>query len=189
MFRAVALKPVVSKSKIKDLKWFLIVPLCLILSVNACKDEAIESKIPKIEFNSVSVYKDIRSRDSMVVLQISYEDGNGDIGLSEGDTFPPFNYGNTAFYNLFVSYYVKTGNVFQKIVYPSTSDTIHFNQRFPTLNFSSKEKKVSGIMDLRIPASPYPGINPTAVKFRISMLDKSLNHSNEVESGEIALQH
>ncbi|MCB9251462.1 MAG: hypothetical protein H6605_03295 [Flavobacteriales bacterium] len=145
--------------------------------------------MPELEFNHVNLYKNKQGADSMLVFNLSYSDGNGDIGLSESDSLPPFNFGGGYFYNLFVTYFVKKGNVYRKILNPSTNDTIDFNQRIPRLNLSKKDKKIEGTFDLRIPASPYPGIKPDTVRFEFRIADRSLNTSPLVSSGDVILKH
>jgi len=160
----------------------------LLISLVTCKEDPDISKTPEISFESLSLYKNISGKDSMIVLRINYKDGDGDLGLNGSDTFPPFNYGNMAYYNLFVTYEVKNGNTWEKILNPSTNDTIKYNQRFPRLNFTNKNKHITGYMDLKIPATPYPGIKPQNVRFGFIMMDRALNKSNFAGSGDIFLK-
>lgn len=155
----------------------------------SCNPDSVSSEIPEISFGSVTVYKNITQKDSMVVLSINYKDGDGDIGLSESDSFPPFNYKNVGFYNLLVSYKVRKKSVWQKILIPGSEDTLNFDQRFQRLNPNDKKRTVSGNMELRIPASPYPGILPDSIKLSFQMLDRKMHKSAIVESTEIKLKH
>lgn len=157
--------------------------------VLGCKPDAPVSEIPEISFNSALVYKNRAGKDSMIVLSINYKDGDGDLGLSIGDTFPPFNFGNQGYYNFLVGYKVKKNNIWQSILIPGTADTLQYNQRFERLNFSQKKKIISGDMDLRIPASPYPGVFPDTIKLISQIMDRKLHRSNVVESKEIKLKH
>ncbi len=154
-----------------------------------CKTDQVVSEIPEISFESVSVYKNMSGKDSILVLSIKYKDGDGDLGLSVGDTFPPYNFGGEGFYNLLVGYKIKKNNIWQNILVPGSSDTLQFNQRFQRLNLSEKKKMVSGNLDLRIPASPYPGVFPDTIKFTGQMIDRKLHRSNLVESSAIKLKH
>lgn len=155
----------------------------------SCNPDSVISEIPEISLGSVTVYKNIAQKDSMIVLSINYKDGDGDIGLEAGDTIPPFNYKSEGYYNLLVTYKIKEGNDWKKIVISGSSDTLNFNQRFERLNKSDKSRAVSGTIDLRIPASPYPGIFPDTIKLSCQMLDRKMNKSSIVESTEIKLKH
>ncbi len=154
-----------------------------------CNTDPVLSEIPEVSFESVSVYKNMAGKDSMIVLKINYKDGDGDLGLSQSDTFPPFNFGSPVFNNFFVNYKVKTGNSWQNILIPGTADTLNFNQRIQRLNLSNKDKAVKGSIDLRIPASPYPGLKPDTIKLISYLLDRKLHKSNLAESNEIYLKH
>lgn len=163
--------------------------LFLILFYSGCKDEQLISEIPEISFNSYKLYQNKAGRDSMIILTINYRDEDGDLGLSAGDSFPPYNYGNSGFFNFFVQYSIKNASNWEPFIIPGRSDTLNFNQRIPRLNSTEKGRSVTGAIDLNIPASPYPGIKPAFVKFRCWMLDRKLNKSNVVESSEINLKH
>ena len=125
----------------------------------------------------------------MIILTINYKDGDGDLGLSDSDTLPPYNYGNVGFYNFLVSYEMKKNNIWKRIIIPGSSDTLNFNQRFERLNKSDKVKKVAGTIDLRIPASPYPGILPDTIRLECKMMDRRLHNSNSAMSNDIYLKH
>ena len=125
----------------------------------------------------------------MVILNINYKDGDGDLGLDENDSFPPFNFGSKDFYNLKIDYKMKQNNQWKKIVLPISNDTIEFNQRFLRLNKSGKKKAVLGNIEIRIPASPYPGIKPDTIQLICKMADRGLNYSNLITSKDIILKH
>jgi len=154
-----------------------------------CTKDFVSSIIPEISFQSATVYKNRMGSDSIVILNINYKDGDGDLGLSESDTFPPYNFGNIGFYNLLVSYEVKNGNSWKKIILPGSGDTLHFNQRFERLNKSDKEKAVTGFIEIRIPAIPYPGIEPDTIRLVSQVMDRKLRLSNMAISNDIYLKH
>lgn len=154
-----------------------------------CNTDPVISEIPEINFESVTLYKNRAGKDSMIILTLNYKDGDGDVGLSEADSLPPFNFGSAGFYNLLVGYKIKKNTIWQNIILPGGSDTLNFNQRFQRLNTSSKSKAVSGTIDLRIPASPYPGIFPDTVKLVSQMVDRKFHKSNITESSAINLKH
>lgn len=125
----------------------------------------------------------------MMVFTINYSDDDGDLGLNPDDTLPPFHFKGAAYYNLLVDYEIKEGNEWKKVINPSTLDTIRYHQRFPRLNPTTERKKVAGTLDLRINATPYPGIKPEWVRFRFKMTDRALHQSNSISSGDINLKH
>ena len=60
---------------------------------------------PKIQLESIVQLKDIMGKDSVIQLSISYSDADGDIGLSDSDTFPPFNFSSEFYHNLPIKYF------------------------------------------------------------------------------------
>ena len=64
------------------------------------------SNVPKISLNEVSLLQDTIGKDSLIVLVIGFQDGDGDIGLTGRDTAAPFNFGSPYFHNLPVTYLV-----------------------------------------------------------------------------------
>lgn len=172
----------------RDLKLFSSILVLLIICF-ACNSDPAYPEIPEINLESVKVYKNRLGKDSMIILNIKYTDGDGDLGLDENDTMPPFNFGNIGFYNLTIGYEAKKDNNWQKIIIPLSSDTIQFNQRFVRLNKTNKTKTILGNMEVRIPASPYPGIKPDTIRLICRMSDRKLHYSKTVISSEINLKH
>ena len=66
---------------------------------------------PKIELESVIQHKDILGKDSVIQLNISYSDADGDIGLSDTDTLPPFNFSSDFYHNLPIKFLVMNSQV------------------------------------------------------------------------------
>ena len=52
------------------------------------------------------------------VLYISYTDGDGDIGLDQGDTGFPYQSGGPYYYNFFITYYECDHGVFTEVPLP-----------------------------------------------------------------------
>lgn len=159
------------------------------LLVSGCNTDPVLSVIPEISFESVTIHKNIAGKDSLIILSINYKDGDGDLGLSVNDTMAPFNLGGEGFFNFLVGYKVLKNNAWQNILIPGSSDTLNFNQRFERLNPTEKKRTVSGIIDLRIPASPYPGLFPDTIKLVSQMMDRAMHKSNVSESTPILLKH
>ena len=154
-----------------------------------CKKEPTGSSFPEISYEASFVYKDKLGKDSMLILSIGYKDDEGDLGLSSQDTLPPFNFGNSGFYNLNVSVEEQKSNIWMPIIIPATKDTLNFNQRFGRLLDGNKPKKIMGVIDMRIPAQPYPGIKPSLVKFKVYIYDRKMHKSNTITTNAIFLQH
>ncbi len=161
---------------------FLFVFLMLIAS---CSKKEDLPDVPYISFvQSELVFNPDLGIYDRAVLVFSYEDGNGDIGLTGADTIPPYDY------NLLVDFYELQNGVWKKIVlrwYDPESlkwDTLNMNGRIPVLTPEGNYKGIKGEIYDTVFAYNFNSAFDT-VKYRISILDRALNQSNFIESEPI----
>jgi hypothetical protein len=167
-----------------------VVTLLLLMILVSCKTETVGlSDIPRIEFESFRVIKSVTGADSLVEITIYYEDGNGDIGLSQTDTAPPFNYGGLYYHNLPIIYLVNKNGVYEEVKHPSTNE-LYGNQheRIPVLSEDGIDKAITGTIKVLLTANPYD-TNPEDVQFEIKLIDRELNISNSVITPSLQLIH
>ena len=126
------------------------------------------------------------------VLSISYTDGDGDLGLKPRDTFPPFNRGSEYYYNFIVKYYEKQNGEFVEVPLLSWNpdeqkyDTITFNSRFPWLTPDHGNMAIKGVIqDTMYVNNPLSDFD--TIKFKVSIYDRALHLSNEIETPEIVV--
>lgn len=124
------------------------------------------------------------------VLEFSYTDGDGDLGLSDSDTDPPFNFGGDYYYNLIIKYYEKQNGVFVEVPLLSWNpdslfyDTLTFNGRFPELTPQSGNLSIKGVFqDTVFIYNPLSDFD--TIKFKAYIYDRALHKSNEIETEEI----
>jgi len=163
----------------------------LLLALAACQKPVEYPIEPKIAYEGFTYlfYTDT-TFSGEGVISFSYTDGDGDLGLDDYDTLPPFGYRDAHYYNMEVDYLKCVNGVFVKTPLlswnPQTQsfDTISFNARFTRLRDSEEPKAISGKMDYRLvvqnPFSP----NDT-VKFEIRILDRALHVSNAIQTEAI----
>jgi hypothetical protein len=164
----------------KKIVCFLIL---IVVVLSACKKPVRYSDIPKIEFISINKYQDEMIKDG-AMLTFSFQDGNGDIGLNNNDTFPPFNPKSTYYYNFFCDYYEKQNGVFKKIDSIEVNGKMlpfNLNARIPRLSYLPEES-INGEIYLIMPfyydtSSPY---NDT-IGLTFYIVDRKLNKSNMEE--------
>lgn len=102
----------------------ILILFLFVVILSACKVDVNYSIIPEIHTPSYTLEKDHLGKDSVVILQFSFKDGDGDIGLEEKDSVPPNNK------NVFVDYFEKESDgIFRKQLVPFTKDTLNFNSR------------------------------------------------------------
>jgi hypothetical protein len=147
----------------------MVVVLC------GCKKPVIYSDIPNIKFISIVKYQDTYVKDG-AILAFSVQDGEGDIGLNDTDTYPPFDTLSVYYYNFFCDYYEKRNGFFEKIELPG-----NLNARIPRLSNLSKES-IHGEIYVTMPfyydhTSPYKD----TIQLKFYIVDRKLNQSNVEE--------
>ncbi len=124
------------------------------------------------------------------IVSFSYTDGDGDLGLDDSDTLPPFGFHDAHYYNMVVDYLKCVNGEFVKTPLlswnPQTQsyDTVTFNARFRRLRDTDEPKAISGTMDYQLtvqnPLSP-----DDTIKFEIRILDRALHESNVIQTEAI----
>ncbi len=115
------------------------------------------------------------------ILSISYQDGNGDIGLNPSDTFPPYQRNGPYYYNYVITYFEKQNGVFKQV-----DLMIPFSLRIPVLTPNDPNKAIKGFIVDTIGLYP-PPLHDT-IKFEAFIYDRALNKSNVITTPEIILR-
>lgn len=163
--------------------------ILMIMFFYGCKKQEVVSPIPTLTFVGFDQIKNVSDKDSSGVLRLAFTDGDGDMGLSPSDTFPPFNYGSKFYFNFFINYFEKQNGEWIKIVLPPIEpggDTLTNNSRIPDLTPVGQNKVLQGDLNFELftnnPFSPYD-----TIKYEVTIVDRALNRSNMVSTGEIYL--
>ncbi|MFZ1688550.1 MAG: hypothetical protein WAU70_14065 [Flavobacteriales bacterium] len=141
---------------------------------------------PAIAFKSFGQYADSAS------LVVTFTDGDGDIGLSEDQTDPPFDSASVYYYNFYMDYYLREAGTW---VFKSA-----LGHRLPVITPTGQNKALEGeiarrIETVQIPGFPQPwyGVLTDAdegdtIRFDVRLIDRALHTSNTVSTGDIVLQ-
>lgn len=139
------------------------------------------SVIPTLTFQKIEKLQN-NGKDSIVFIYVDYTDGDGDIGLEDSDTLPPFQFPSKYSKNLFISVFKVENGQSLPILIPLTTDTINFNDRMKTLTPTGKNKSISGTIKLNINPVPFLGVFPDSMFYTIQIVDRKLNLSNVVRT-------
>lgn len=118
--------------------------------------------------------------DSLGAVKFSFTDGDGDLGLNQGDTLGVFGPGQPYFYNLFVNYFEKQNGEYVNVV-----PAIPFHVRFKRLSSDGGNGELAGEMEVGItarPSTPYD-----TIRYEIYIVDRSLQHSDTIVTPDIIL--
>ncbi len=150
------------------------------LLVYGCFKDQNYSEVPEIEFIDF-----VQVGDS-AKLSFSFQDGEGDIGLSDDQIIAPFNPDSKYYYNVYMVYYEKddvNGWVVGKDI---NGDSIIFKNRIKPI-YIGKPKGLKGKIIATIEPifyNPFSTQSDT-IKYKIQLIDRALHSSNWVESNEI----
>ena len=141
---------------------------------------------PQISFKNylIGYTTDILGNSAKVVaLTFSFSDGDGDIGLGDADTIPPFDRGGKYYYNLVVTKFKKNNGIFTEVV--ENSDSIGYSYRIQPFPGVRNKKAIKGDIDVNI--NIYQSTGKDTMKFKLFMYDRSLHKSNVITTPEITL--
>jgi len=169
---------------------YILVFLLLAAMISACKKYEDYPPEPAIEFMDFTKLRDAQGIDQRGVLRFSFSDGDGNIGLYNSDTLPPYDY------NLFIRYFEKQNGTFREVflitpnyINDSTIvyDTATFNGRIPILTPAGKNKAISGeIEDTLFVNNPLSAFD--TIMFEVYIKDRELNVSNTIQTPPIIVK-
>ena len=163
----------------------------VLLLIAACRERVEYPVEPHIAYKGFTyIFNADSTFSGEGIVSFSYTDGDGDLGLDNGDTLPPFGPNDAHYYNMVVDYMKCVNGVFEKIpllswnVQTQTYDTVSFNARFRRLRDSEDPKAISGTIDYTLPVQNPLSPNDT-IKFEIHILDRALHESNVIQTDPI----
>lgn len=174
------------------------IALSLLLLVAAACQKPVEYPIePQIAYTGFTyLFNDDSTFYGEGVISFAYTDGDGDLGLDDGDTLYPFGFNDPHYYNMEVDYLKLENGVFVKtpllsphvLTSPSDTlvlyDTVTFNARFRRLRETEEPKAISGTIDYKLTVQNPFSPNDT-IKFEIRILDRALHVSNTIQTEPI----
>lgn len=117
------------------------------------------------------------------IVSFTFTDGDGDIGLNDNETAPPYDTSSYYYYNLYLDYYEKDDvNGWQRGL-DLAGDSISFKYRIERLEIKGKQRGMKGTVDVNISSyrNPFSSQSDT-ILFKIRLIDRALNVSNTIET-------
>ncbi|MBL7934221.1 MAG: hypothetical protein JNM51_00245 [Bacteroidia bacterium] len=153
-------------------KYLLILVICSGF-ISACIKKTSYATTPEIEYKAFYPY----IGDS-ADIQVKFKDGNGDIGVSKGDTTRTF----------WLTYYYKDSVTNKYVGYyrPLFNDTLKTGYVVNAPDDSYKGKAISGDISIRIPRTRHITA-VKSIKYVIYMFDEAGNKSNVITTPELNL--
>lgn len=144
----------------------------LLIVLVSCDKDKVYPDTPVITMSDKQTYV------SPVKMIIDFTDGDGDIGLDEGDTLPPYEYTeepfNKYYYNLLLYYYEKNDSIWEEVPLP-----VPYFYRIPVITPRGQNKALNGEIDVDI---SLPFNRPDSIRFEIVLIDQALRESNRLQT-------
>jgi hypothetical protein len=163
----------------KHLVYILFFVLVVSSILPSCIKEKQFSIIPAIEFKQYITYG-LDSADCI----IKFKDGDGDIGILDGDTTSPNDFRMKYLYLDTLSHTFKPYNA---NLGSSTFDTLFYSYRVPNITPTGQYKALDGEIKAKLRSAPLYGPGHTVVKFEITLRDRAGHLSNMVTTNEITV--
>jgi hypothetical protein len=165
------------------IRFTIIIPLIIVLmTFFSCTKEEDFPDEPAIEFISFTKISNSTNIDDKGILKISFTDGDGDVGLADSDTVPPYDKTSIYYYNFFITYFEKQHGVFVEV-----QPAVTFNSRIPILTSTSSNNSLKGEIEIELfinnPFSVYD-----TIRFDAYIVDRALHPSNVISTPEIIIK-
>jgi hypothetical protein len=167
---------------LKSIVTYITVIISVFLLFGSCKKQVKYSKIPAIEFESIRVVRNQLNPLSYVygdsvIVNIKYQDGDGDLGLANLDT-------SAADDNYIMNVYKQINGVFSPLIFDPS-----FNGKFPKLTTDNSVGPIDGVLSRSVfmeYSAPLVAYNDTLI-FEITIYDRAGNESNTIRTPSVVV--
>ena len=157
---------------------FLVVFLLAFFSCKKQETYPVEPSIAYLGFTKI--FADSSGFAVRGILSISFTDGDGDLGLADDDTFPPFQQGGDYYYNLVIRYFEKQNGTYQE-----RQLSPPFSARIPVLTPNQENKNIKGVISDTLDLDPRPDFD--TIRLEVYIFDRALHKSNSISTPDIVL--
>ncbi len=158
--------------------------IVLLIMFASCNEITKYSEIPQIKYERHFVTDSINALgNEQLFLQLTFSviDGDGDIGLMDGDTVAP--YDSIYEYNFFPKLFIKTLGIWEEATL--LNEGAYY--RIPYIDIENhKAYKAEIDIEFQYFSALLPG---DTIKYEFYMLDRALNQSNTATTPEILLNN
>ena len=137
---------------------------------------------PKITYDSFKVISD------SATLTFNFTDGDGDLGLNDSDTLPPYDINSEFHYNIYIHYFEKDDQLGWVDGLDLDGNPVIFKYRMEPIITKGKSKGIKGKIEVGMGNGLYYNFlsdQSDTIKYSIQLIDRALNKSNIIESEEI----
>jgi len=158
----------------------------IVVGLGSCMDK------DQFPLYPVLTYKDflkVQNENGVVekgVLILEFTDGDGDIGLEDSDTLPPFHSEGGNYYNFIINLFEIKNGQYIPLQFPDTTFT--YNSRIPMINLSGNSKAIKGELEYTFDLLIMQNfLNSDSIMIETYIVDRELNESNIVNSPGLSI--
>ena len=166
------------------------------LGAASCLNTPDYSDTPEINFSKIETERIVKREGvyDTISITISFKDGDGDLGLNNEDTDPPFNeldangLPNKYYNNYFITPQIRDDN-------GNFTDLdlggFNYNSRYPRLSPDTqgdRKAPLRGDLTFGLIFGQGSFAPNTAVRFKVYIADRALHESNEITTSPIIIQ-
>lgn len=137
-----------------------------------------EPYIAFVSFNKIPTGTGI---DDQGTLTVSFTDGDGDVGLDEDQTEPPYDTSSIYYYNIFIKYFEKQNGQYTEVELSPSN-----NGRVPNLTPEGEQKALQGNISVDLFINNPLSIYDT-IRYEVYIVDRALNHSDTITTPDIVV--
>lgn len=132
---------------------------------------------PNLTFQSLSTRE-----DGTATLTLAFTDGDGNVGLTQADTLPPFCQTCEHHYNLVGQYEEWVDSVWR-----SPTLLVPYAYRVPVAEPTGSSPALDGTIEVELTSWYLTGTGADSVRFQWTLWDRDLNPSNGASTGSLAV--
>ncbi len=156
----------------------------IIIYFQGCRSDHEYPMEPVLKFVDFIFVEETEGIVEQGILVLEFTDGDGDIGLGQADTLPPFNYGGGNYHNFFIYLYTVQNGKYVPVVFPDTS--FNFHSRIPRIEFNGNSKAIKGEIEYRFDMLIMkPFLESDTIMIETWITDRAFNKSNIVRTPDI----
>ena len=160
-------------------------------AVSSCLSPPEYPVTPEITFKSIEPNRvaTITGTYDTVTVTVSFRDGDGDLGLNNDETDPPFNSTNAdGTSNLYYNNYFFQPQILKDGEFIDYKLAFSYDSRFPRLPPDDRDGPKRGTLSFgqRFFLGTFP--SGSQVRFKVKIVDRALHESNEITTEPITIK-
>ncbi len=160
--------------------------IVMMLSFQACIKDHDYSIEPVLKYKDFHQIRNLSGQLAEGILVLEFTDGDGDIGLGQDDTLPPFHLGGDNYFNFYIDLFIRKEGQYIPVTFPDTGYS--FNSRIPPIQFNGNSIAIKGEIEYTFDMLIMkPFLQSDTIMIETYIKDRALHKSNVVSTPDIIM--